>query len=221
MAVGTILRGTGMLQERVPTLTGTMTRETIRDTLNHVADGASFEGWTRGPEQIAREMLADAGHDPDRPGLMPTPVADGSSLAAAHAILRWIRIARAEIRNGNSAAATYAGIQIGCLVREHDLNFDWGRAALRGQPFIEGPKAKRADALARLIRRAFEELEPKATAKAILDYIQTQTDVVQEVDDDGTIYWRNRSSEKKTSFKAFSNRVAEQRKRFSRPNGAK
>lgn len=220
MAVGTVLRGTGMLQERVPTLTGTMSRDTMRDTLNYVADGASFEGWIRGPEQIARKILADAGHDPNRPGWMPTFVPEGSRLATAHTLLKRVRIARAAIRRGDSATATYAGIQIGWLVREHDLNVDWGPAALTGQRFIEGPKAKRADPLARLIDGALRELGPKATVKAIFHHVQTKTDVVQEVGDGGTIYWRSRSGEKKTSFKAFSNRIAKRRKLFNKANNS-
>jgi hypothetical protein len=220
MAVGTILQGTGMLQEPVPVLTGAMSRETMRDTLNYVADGASFEGWIRGPEQIAREILAAAGHDPDRPGWMPTLVADGSSLAVAHTILRWIRIARAAIRNGDSATAAHAGIQIGWMIREHDLNVDWGPAALRGQRFIEGPKATRTDSLAHLIDGALQELGPNAAVKAILDHVRTKTDVVQEVRDDGTICWTNGRREKDTSFKAFSNRVAKRRKLFNKTNNS-
>src|SRR5262249_47671682 len=124
MAVGTILRGTGMLQEHVPTLTGSMNRETILDTLNYVAAGASLEGWIRDPEQIARKIFSNAGHDPDRLSWMPTPVLDGSPLAAAQALLRLVSIARAAIRSGDSATAAHAGIQIGWLVREHDLNVE-------------------------------------------------------------------------------------------------
>jgi hypothetical protein len=198
-----------------------MNRTDIRDTLEHAASGASFEGWIREPEQIARKLLAADGHDPDRPGWMPTLVPEGSSLAAAHEILRQIRIARSSIRKGNADAATHAGLQIGWLIAQYDLKADWEAAALRGRRFIEGPKAKRMDPLARLIESALQELGPSATAREIFAHVQIKTDVAQEPDDNGTIYWMSRGREKKTSYKAFSNRVATLRKRINRPNDSK
>jgi hypothetical protein len=105
MAVGMVLRGTGIMQERVPTLSGEMSRTDLRDTLNYVANGASFEGWVAEVERYARKILAEAGHDPERPCGMPTPVEDGSTLAIAHEVLRWIRIARNNIKQGNAADA--------------------------------------------------------------------------------------------------------------------
>ncbi len=130
MAVGTNLRGTGIMQELVPALSGDMSAADFRDTLKYAAAGGSFEGWIRDVEARARKILADAGHDPQRPGFMPTPVEDGSPLAAAHEILRWIRIARFAIAKPDAQAAL-----IGWLVGGHDLRVDLEKPALRGQAF--------------------------------------------------------------------------------------
>jgi len=223
MAVGTNLRGTGIIQELVPALSGDMSAADFRDTLKYAAAGGSFEGWTRDVEARARKILADAGHDPQRPGFMPTPVADGSPVAVAHEILRWIRIARAAIAKQDAQTAAHAGVQIGWLVREHDLKVDWEKPALRGQAFIEGPRAERRDALARLIDDAFRKLGHDAIFKAILDHLRTKTAVVHEVDDqEGAIYWKTRDGrERETSFKSLRNRIAERRKRVNQPDKPK
>jgi hypothetical protein len=214
-----VLRGTGIMQERVPTLSGEMSRTDLRDTLNYVANGASFEGWVAEVERYARKILAEAGHDPERPCGMPTPVEDGSTLAIAHEVLRWIRIARNNIKQGNAADAGFAGIRIGCLVREHDFSVEWEAPALRGKAFIEGPKAPRTDALARLIDDALRQLAHDASTKAILDHVQARTTIVHEVDGEGTVYWVSRGREKKTGLKAFKNRLAARRKRLSAQQG--
>jgi hypothetical protein len=69
-----ILRGSGIMQQRVPTLSGDMTPADVRDTLNYVAGCASFEDWIHDVERYARKTSADAGHDPERPGCMPSAI---------------------------------------------------------------------------------------------------------------------------------------------------
>ena len=147
MAIGMVLRGTGIVQERVPTLSGDMTLRDLCDTVDYVANLISFEGWIAEVERYARKILVEAGHDPEQPGWIPSPVDDGSTLATAHLVLRWIRIARSEIKEGNAAQAAYSGIRIGCLVREHDFKVEWEGAALRGQAFIAGAKAPESTTL--------------------------------------------------------------------------
>jgi hypothetical protein len=205
-----------MMQEWVPTLSGDMTPADVRDTLNYVAGGASFEGWIAHVETYARKILADNGHDPERVGWTPTPLECGSTLDYAHEVLRWIRIARSAIKEQDAAYAAYAALRIARLVREHDLRIDWETPASLGQSFIEGRKAKRTDALGRLTNEALQELGGDASINAIFNYLRSQTTVVQEIDDEGTIYWKTRGREKKTGLKAFRNRLTSLRKRFNR-----
>ena len=143
MAIGMVLRGTGIMQERVPTLSGDMTLRDLCDTVDYVANLISFEGWIAEVERYARKILVEAGHDPEQPGWIPSPVDDGSTLATAHLVLRWIRIARSEIKEGNAAQAAYSGIRIGCLVREHDLQSRVGRCGLAWASLHCGPQGSK------------------------------------------------------------------------------
>ena len=220
MPVGMIRRGTGMLQEWVPTLTGDMSAADVRDTLSHVARAASFEGWIADVEAYARNILGEAGHDPERPGCMLTPVEDGSTLVIAHELLRLIRIARSAIKEQDAAYAAYISLRIGCLACKHDLRVQWERSALRGRSFIEGPKAKRTDALARVIDDALRERGRNASIEEVLDHLRGQTMIVDEIDEQGTIYWKTRGREKETGLKAFRNRLTARRKLFNRPDDA-
>jgi hypothetical protein len=80
-----------------------------------------------------------------------------------------------------------------------------------------GERGTRHDAITRLIDEALNELGRKASAREVLDQIRAAPSI-QDIDSDGTIFWRNaRDKEKTTSFKSFQNRVAARRERFPQP----
>jgi hypothetical protein len=82
----------------------------------------------------------------------------------------------------------------------------------RGQQFEAGPKQPRRDVLARLIDEALAKLGRDATTSAVLHHIEG-AEAVQEIDYGAwKIYWRGGGRERKTSFKAFANRLSERRK---------
>jgi hypothetical protein len=215
MAVRFVRRGRGITERGVPVLARDMTAADVRDTLRFAAEAGSFEGWMREPEAFARAVLEAAGHDPDKPGKVSAE--DDTSEDYAARIWQWLQRARRAIACGNASEAALAGVQIGVLVCEHDMKAEHEPSALRGKSFIDGPKRPRRDKLAELIDGAFRELGRDATADGMLNHIRDAKAVVQEVEEDRTIHWRAADGrELKTSFKAFQNRVAAQRKKFLR-----
>ena len=85
-----------------------------------------------------------------------------------------------------------------------------------GLQFLNGPRRPRVDELTRLIDDALERLGKEATAEAVLSDIRAAPKV-QEISDDKTIFWLNKSNkEKTTTFKALQNRLAERRKVFNK-----
>jgi len=89
-------------------------------------------------------------------------------------------------------------------------------AAERAQPFIDGPKRPRCDALADLIDQALAQ-SPNTSTMDLLKIVQTIDGgrVIQEIDDDRAIYWRANGRERRTGFKAFANRTTQRRKKIS------
>jgi len=90
-------------------------------------------------------------------------------------------------------------------------------AARRGQPFLDGPKRPRRDALARLIDNALAQ-GPNFTAKELLTRMNEIDDgrVIQEIGDDLTIIWRaGPLDERETTFRSLQNRISDRRKKIA------
>src|SRR5215469_5249395 len=78
-----------------------------RSALAEAAAGRGFEGWIRGVEETAREILREAGQDPDHPDL--TTDDDDTPPDFAAKVLKLVAIVRHEIGAGRAdAAAGYA-----------------------------------------------------------------------------------------------------------------
>jgi hypothetical protein len=194
----------------VPCIFGDMSAADAGETLRYVANDP-IGSWVSNIEHRARQVLLDAGYDPHRPGLLRGPLEDGSLLYDSHLILRHLGIFRSEIVGDPLAAITRA-IRIQQIANKHDFFVEHGTAIRRGRHFIDGPKKKRKDALAREIIRAFENLDPRASACQVLAFLKDNTQF--EIEDDGSILWTSDSGkEKSTTFKAFRNRISELRRR--------
>lgn len=108
-----------------------------------------------------------------------------------------------------------AGAALAIAERQHA---EWRTAQLRpyaelGVSFIDGPKAPRRDALARLIDAALATLPARATAKQVLERMVEidRGKVIQEVDRDDPaeplIRWRGSRRERTTTFKSLQTRL--------------
>jgi hypothetical protein len=195
---------------RVPCIAGDMGAADVGETLRYVARDP-LGSWASNIERRARQILLEAGHDPSRPGLFPEPQMDGSLLYDSHLILRHLGIFRSEIV-GDPPAAIGRAIRIERIANKHDFFVDHGDAIKRGRDFINGPKNKRKDALAREIIKALNNLGWKAGAGEILAFVKKNEKF--EVEDDGSILWTSdRGRLKPTTFKAFRNRISEMRRR--------
>ncbi len=169
-----------------------------------------LDRWLSNVEHRARQILLDAGHDPSRPGLLPETFDHGCLLYDSHLLLRHLGIFRSEIIR-NMRDAIWRVVQISEIADKHDFFVDHGEAIKRGLAFINGPKNKRHDALAREIVGAFEILGPKASASQVLAFLEKTGKV--EVEDE-RIYGKSyKGREKPPTFKAFRNRISKLRPR--------
>jgi hypothetical protein len=194
----------------VPCIAGDMSAADVGETLRYVASDP-FGSWLSNVEHRARQILLDAGHDPSRPGLLPETLDHGCLLYDSHLLLRHLGIFRSEIIR-NMRDAIWRVVQISEIAKKHDFFVDHGEAIKRGLAFINGPKKKRHDALAREIVGAFELLGPKASASQVLAFLEKTGKV--EVEDDKRIYWKSHNGREKTAtFKAFRNRISKLRPR--------
>jgi hypothetical protein len=194
----------------VPCIAGDMSAADVGETLRYVASD-SLDSWISNIEHRARQVLLDAGYDPHRPGLLRGPLEDGSLLYDSHLILRHLGIFRSEMV-GDPPAAIVRAVRIERIANKHDFFVEHGTAIRRGRHFIDGPKKKRKDALAREIVRAFENLDPRASACQVLAFLKQNEKF--EVEDDQRIHWTSDAGRPKTTtFKAFRNRISELRRR--------
>jgi hypothetical protein len=188
----------------VPCIAGDMSAADAGETLRYVASDP-LGSWVSNIEHRARQVLLDAGYDPHRPGLLRGPLEDGSLLYDSHLILRHLGIFRSEIV-GDPLAALRRAVRIERIANKHDFFVDHGDAIKRGRDFINGPKNKRKDALAREIIKALNNLGRKAGAGQVLAFVKKNEKF--EVEDDGRIFWTSDSGRAKTtSFQAFRNRI--------------
>ena len=93
-------------------------------------------------------------------------------------------------------------------------------------PFESGAKKGRLDKLAKLIVAALTKF-PDATAKNLLQEIRRQEEirreadnlnyrpVIQEIDEDGKIYWHDGRRERQTTFRTFQNRRTKYREKIA------
>lgn len=174
-----------------------------------------------------REILARSGGSPTTPDQLAAiseTVGGDSALAlmAEHIGLTVCMEAKMASRSADPErllllADMCAGLH--AKLREHhgvDPETDIRRAEVmrKGRDFVLGPRRPRRDALARLIDTALER-DPPAAAKVLLCAVREIDGgaTIQEVDEDGVIWWRAGGREHSTSFKAFMNRVAGHRKK--------
>lgn len=126
-------------------------------------------------------------------------------------IVEQIADTRRAINGRNVDQIVHDALHLGALLREADIRFVHGGTIDRGERFEDGPKEPRRDLLTGLIDRALTRLGADASADTILRDINGKPGV-QEITD-RAILWRNkRGVEKKTTVKAFQNRVSERRK---------
>jgi hypothetical protein len=194
----------------VPCIAGDMSAADVGETLRYVASDP-FGSWLSNVEHRARQILLDAGHDPSRPGLLPETLDHGCLLYDSHLLLRHLGILRSEIIR-NMRDASWRVVQISEIAKKHDFFVDHGEAIKRGLAFINGPKNKRKDALAREIIKALNNLGRKAGAGQILAFVKKNEKF--EVEDDKSIHWTSDAGRPKmTTFQAFRNRIPELRRR--------
>jgi hypothetical protein len=195
-----------------PCIAGDMTAANVGETLRYVAGaGDRLSRSLSNIEHRARQILLDAGHDPDRPGLLPESLDDGCLLYDSHLILRHLNIFRSESISDPPATA-WRAILIDRIANKHDFLAEHGEAIRRGRKFISGPKKGRKDVLARAIIEALEKLGAKASARQVLAFLKKNTKF--EIDDDDAIHWTSTGGrERMTTFKACQNRIAELRRR--------
>jgi hypothetical protein len=101
------------------------------------------------------------------------------------------------------------------------MKFKWQPAALRGIPFIEGPKKKpRQDALAKLMEKTFVELSKqkgeKPTAIQVLKSL-TRFDnakIIHSVEPDCSIEWHANGKDRTTTLGRFQDRLTPIRNKF-------
>ena len=197
----------------VPRIAGDMSAADVGETLRYVARDP-FDSWVSNIEHRARQVLLDAGYDPHRPELLRGPLEHGSLLYDSHLLLRHLGIFRSE-RVGDPPAAITRAVRIAQIANKHDFFVEHGTAIRRGRHFIDGPKKKRKDALAREIAEAFDSLGPRASASQILASLKQNEKF--EIEDDQRIHWTSDAGRSKTTtFKAFQNRISELRRRCSR-----
>jgi hypothetical protein len=67
-----------------------------------------LEQWVAKIEHRARQILLDAGHDPDKPGLLPEPLEQGGLLNDSHILLRHLNIFKSEVICDANAAVRRA-----------------------------------------------------------------------------------------------------------------
>ncbi len=211
--IGAVKSNTGVSQRLIPCLSGDMTAGEVRATLHYCASGRDAQ-WISQLETRCRQITLAAGLNPNLPGYRKRLIAEGSELDRADRILRRIRILRSATAEMDLWEAIWQAAQIERETNEYDFLIDHGPTIQRGRAFENGPKGKRDDALSILIKNALVELGPSASAKKVLEFLKSNTTVVQEIDDHRTIYWRSRSGERKTKFKSFQNRLAKLKKKF-------
>ena len=90
-------------------LSGDMSAADVRETL-HYAARSTLENRMCGIEGCARQILLDAGHDPERPGYFEAPP-EHSRIALAHEILRRIGIFRCAASKGDHNEAACQAVR--------------------------------------------------------------------------------------------------------------
>ncbi len=207
--IGVKIIDDGITKSFTPCLSSDMCAADVRDTLQYAARGG-HERSISDIEQRARRPLLNAGYDPNRLGDVEFASENGE-LGDAYLILRRIGIFRSANANGDHEEAIYQAVAIEALASKHDFFVDYGSFIKRGRAFIEGPKQKRQDALARAIGKALAKLGPEATAEKVLNWLRNNN---FEIDEDRTVCWTSgRGKEKSTSFKSLEKRLVLLRRR--------
>jgi len=182
---------------------GDMSAADVRNAL-HRATRDTFENRIASFERCARQILLDAGHDPNRPGYFEVP-AEHFGIATAHEILRRINIFRGAVADGNQAEAIWQIVKIEDLTSIYDFFVDYESIIQRGQAFVKGPKNRRSDALGLAITEAFSQLGLLEPAKMLIQFLVK----VGRIDVEGNNVWiSNKGREKKIALKSLHNRIA-------------
>lgn len=170
-----------------------MTTRNIIDNL----DWLSFLSRLTRVEKTAQWIL-DQPDDP-RHGVASEILKTAASIRRAH-------------KRGWATAHNISKLEQLCTTADAEIT---GELVKRGLAFSEGPKKQRLDALGKLIVTALDELGRKASAREVLDYLKKNgSGVIDEVDDDDTIFWRRGSGKEETMpFSTFNNRVSAYRKK--------
>ena len=184
-------------------LSGDMSAADVRETL-HYAARSTLENRMCGIEGCARQILLDAGHDPERPGYLEAPP-EHSRIPVAHEILRRIGIFRSAAGKGDHNGAAWQAAQIERLATVHDFLADHASMIKRGRDFVNGPKNRRSDALGRAITKAFSLLGLNAPAAKVVEFLVKNEELEIEA---GTVWISERGREKKIAVKTLQNRIA-------------
>jgi hypothetical protein len=194
-------------------LSADMTAEHVRDTLRYASE-FNHDRQISELERRARQILMDAGHDPDRPGDLNAR-AESRTIATAHLVLRHIRLWRSAMASGDCHEVSTRASEIWSLVARHDFLIDNEAAIRRGRAFLEGPKRLRGDRLARAIKEAFFDLGLDAPVKKVRSWL-LEHEIIY-IDTDGAIEWTSDKAREKTiTLKSLENRVANIRGRLKK-----
>ena len=87
--------------------------------------------------------------------------------------------------------------------------------AERGRKFQAGRRKGALSPLGILIEQALDNLPPKASAAQVVEMVKALDGgkVIQEIDDEGNIFWKSKTGERKTSWGRFRNVISEARAR--------
>jgi hypothetical protein len=89
-----------------------------------------------------------------------------------------------------------------------------GKEAARGDPFVQGSRKSRTDALGKLIAQALSQLPANASSHDVLQkvYEIDGGQLIDDIDPDKEIFWRDARRARSTSFKSFQNRLTKARR---------
>jgi len=125
MAVQRRVVGSGITKREVLVFAGSPAD--VRDTLQAASASATFEAQITEADATASKILAAAGPD----------IASDTPAAYAQQIRRLIQIVRGAIGRNDAAEAARYALNLGALIREADLKFEWEKHALNGAQYSQ------------------------------------------------------------------------------------
>jgi hypothetical protein len=116
-------RGSGMTQrfEEYLPLNNSTSATSVKQTLERAAEHATFEGWIREPEMVARDILSRAKRDESGALIL---IEDDTPQHYAERILALTNKVRGMIEHGVAADAAYLALKLGYLICQADMKFE-------------------------------------------------------------------------------------------------